>query len=171
MNLALETSRLLLRPFCKEDSNQLFKMNEDPLVIKYTGDGPFRTLQEAEALIRNYDQYKKYQMGRLSVIRKSDGYFLGWCGLKYHTEHEIVDIGYRFYRKYWGFGYATEAAVRCLKDGFERLQLNSIYAHVHKDNKASEKVLKKCGLKFVKNIIYDHQPAKLFVIHKEEFNS
>ena len=171
MKLILETERLLLRPFALTDCNDLFQMNADPLVVQYTGDGPFKNLEDARNLILNDNQYQKYKMGRLSVIRKSDGNFLGWCGLKYHTSEHIVDIGYRFYRQYWGFGYATEAALTCIKDGFERLQLEAIYGHVHINNTASEKVLEKCGLQFIKNINYDQTPAKLYAIYREEFNT
>lgn len=165
----LDTERLMLRPFSLKDANDLYEMNLDPLVVRYTGDGAFNSIEEAKELIRHYDQYKKYGMGRLAVFRKSDGSFLGWCGLKYQTDDKIVDIGYRFYRKFWGFGYATEAAKICLADGFYRLQLKTIYGHVHEENDASGRVLKKCGLKFVKNITYDKQPAKLYRIRKDEF--
>ncbi|XLS28350.1 GNAT family N-acetyltransferase [Flavobacteriaceae bacterium M23B6Z8] len=170
MNLQLHTPRLTLRPFMLEDGRDLFEMNSDLEVIRYTGDSPFVSLDEAIELIKNYDQYKKYRTGRLAVVRKEDNQFLGWCGLKYHDVEEIVDIGYRFYRKFWGFGYATEAARASLKYGFQGLQLTTIFAHVHEKNRASEKVLEKCGLRFVKNITYHQQPAKLFAIHKKDFN-
>lgn len=170
MSLHLKTPRLKLRPFVMKDSRDLFDMNSDPEVIKYTGDDPFTSQAAAMSLIRNYDQYTKYKMGRLSVIRKADDQFLGWCGLNYRDQEKIVDLGYRFYQKYWGFGYATEAAKVCIKNGFERLQLTTIYAHVHIKNTTSEKVLEKCGLKFIKNITYHQQPAKLYAINKQDLN-
>ncbi|WP_340202969.1 GNAT family N-acetyltransferase [Ascidiimonas sp. W6] len=169
MKIKLETTRLLLRPFAVEDSRDLYEMNTDLEVVKYTGDSPFSSIEKATELIEFYDQYEKYKMGRLSVIRKSDNKFLGWCGLKYHPKEKIVDLGYRFYRKYWGHGYATEAAEMCLQYGFNKLALTTIHAHVHEQNNASQKVLEKCRFKFLKKILYDKQPAKLYILHKKDF--
>ena len=169
MNIALETKRLYLRPFELRDSIHLYQMNKDPEVIRYTGDPPFSSHKEAEKLIREYDQYEKYHMGRLGVFLKDTETFLGWCGLKYHVEEKLVDVGYRFYRKYWGYGYATESSKASIAFGFDRLHLKKIYAHAHTDNHASQKVLEKCGLRYIKSIVYDALPAKLFCITKDDY--
>lgn len=44
-------------------------------------------------------------------------------------------------------GYATEAAKRMIKFGFEDLKLNSIVGFREKENPASGRVLEKSGLK------------------------
>ena len=43
MKIITQTERLYLREFTKEDGIHFYEMNNDPEVIKYTGDGPFRT--------------------------------------------------------------------------------------------------------------------------------
>ncbi|MGB5980905.1 MAG: GNAT family N-acetyltransferase [Nonlabens sp.] len=136
MNLKLETDRLYLRPFAMEDASCFYEMNDDEQVMRYTGDVPFKNLDAAKEFVKKYNedpesQYQKYQMGRLTMVRKTDDKALGWSGLKYHPNEDVVDLGYRLKRKYWNKGYATEAAKRCLQHAFEDHQLKEVIANVH----------------------------------------
>ena len=90
-------------------------------------------------------------MGRFSTFLKSDNSFIGWCGLKYH-EGDIIDLGYRFIKKYWGQGYATESSIASLKYGFEELGVKKIIGEAMKTNPASIKVLQKIGMVYIKDI-------------------
>jgi len=161
-NSIIETDRLFLREFIEEDIQSLEKMNSDPTVIRYTSDYGNSPEEATKRFSVMCSQYQKYGMGRWIVIRKSDEAFLGWCGLKYHPEDKIVDVGYRLCKEYWGYGYATEATKASVAYGFNVLHLKEIYAHVHPNNYSSEKVLIKCGLNFEKEIIYKNQRVKLF---------
>ena len=125
MNIIIETERLLLHEFNLTDATEMYLLNSDPEVIKFTGDISFKNIEEAEQLIKNYDQYLKYKMGRYSVLLKNTNEYLGCCGLKYLEDTKEIDLGYRFHKKYWGNGYATEASTACLKYGFEILKLKS----------------------------------------------
>ncbi len=46
------------------------------------------------------------------LLAKHSDSFIGWCGLKLN-EQNLVDLGFRFFRREWNKGYATEAA-KCL---------------------------------------------------------
>lgn len=78
-----------------------------------------------------------------------------------------VDLGFRFFKKHWGKGYASEARLACVKYGFEQLQLTSIVGRANSENKASIKVLQKCNLKFGKTFLYNHKPAVLYTINND----
>lgn len=168
--MIISTDRLILRELTENDAIHFYNINSDPDCIAYTGDIPFESIEVASVFIKSYkNQYKEFGMGRWAVCLKDTNDFLGWCGLKYHPENEIVDVGYRFYRKYWGNGYATESCQACLAYGFDQLNLDRIVAHVHVDNESSHRVALKSGLKYVKDFIYDGQPAKLYHITKNEY--
>lgn len=162
MQIITETERLILREFLPEDAVHFYNLNSNPEVIKYTGDPPFATLEEAKLFLSNYNAYSQFGIGRYAVQRKSDNAFLGWCGLKYHPEDRVVDLGYRFYQCHWGQGYATESAQAALTYAFEKRKYYFVVAHAHIQNKASHKVLTNCGFSQLKNIIYDNQPAALY---------
>lgn len=170
MKLIAKSERLYLRELSVNDSIHFYKINMDPDVLKYTGDEPFKNLNEAKEFIKNYiNQYKNYRMGRWAVCLNSTKEMIGWCGLKFRPENNFVDVGYRFYKTQWNKGYATEATLLALKYGFNELNLNEIVAHVHYDNNASHNVVLKSGLKFTKSIIYDNKPARFYRITKSEF--
>ncbi len=165
------TERLYMRPILwEEDAQHLYDLNQDPDVIKYTGDPPFQSIEETKQFYKNYKQYEKYKLGRFSTFIKEDMTFIGWCGLK--QEDGYIDLGYRFLKKYWGKGYATESSKASLKYGFEELGLNRIVAHALKANPASIQVMKKVGMCYEKDVEYEGQEAVQYHIDRRVyFNS
>ena len=171
MAIRIETQRLILKSMTEEDASGLFQLNSDPEVIHYTGDKSFNNLEEVLNFIRKYDEvYKKYGYGRLSTFIKETGEYIGWCGLKYLSNKNETDIGYRFAKSFWGKGYATESAAACLDDGFNSLHLHKIIATAMKENIASINVFKKLGLKFNKDEDCGCQPGVVYEITKEDWN-
>lgn len=169
----LETPRLILRPHVLDDAHNLFILNSDHEVVRYTGDISFATLLDAQILIkeRMFTQFEKYKMSRLAVIRKDDNAYLGWCGLKYFPETDEVDLGYRFMKKFWGMGYATESSLVCLEYGFNTLKLPRIIAKAMPDNVGSIKVIQKLGMTF-RGYVHDPtdpQPFVLYDLKKSDF--
>jgi len=158
------TERLLLRELTPDDAQHFYDLNTDPLVIQYTGDPPFDDVAAARSFLENYDQYRNYGYGRWAVVLKETEEWIGWCGLKYEAEYGDTDIGYRFFRKHWGKGYATESAKASLEYGFVNLKLDEIVGRAFKENTASIKVLEKIGMQFDREILIDGEfPAVQYV--------
>lgn len=155
MHNILETERLILREFNSSDSKGLFELNSDMKVLKYTGDKPFQSALEALRFIENYSDYKKNGFGRWAVVSKDTKDFLGWCGLKLNND-ALVDIGFRFFKKTWNKGFATESAKAVLDYGFDVLNLNEIIGRSSIENKASIRVLEKINMKFWKIENYEN---------------
>ncbi len=149
MKPIIETSRLVLRAFTVEDAEAFYQLNTDPEVLKYTGDLPFASVEEARTFLEHYSEYKKHGFGRWAVLTKMDQRVIGWCGLKYNEEGQI-DIGFRFFRNQWGKGYATEAAQATLHYGFTHLHLTEVVGRAIVENKSSVRVLEKLGMQFWK---------------------
>ena len=126
----------------------MYALNEDPEVIQYTGDSAFESLEAAQQFLQNYDAYAQSGMGRWAVVTKNNAEFIGWCGLKQHQEY--VDIGFRFFRKEWGKGYATESAKACLEYAFTELGLSEVVGRAATANVASVRVLEKLGMTYWK---------------------
>ncbi len=168
MTKILETQRLLLRTFELNDAFHLLQLNSDPYVIKHTGDVPFTDLSAAEQFIRGYDQYNSFNMGRWVVELKLDGQFLGWCGLKYTPESNEVDLGFRFFRKFWNRGFASESAKACLDYGFFKLGIQNIVARARKSNQASIRVLEKIGMRFLEDFDFEGFEGKKYFLTKIE---
>lgn len=177
MILKFETERLLLRPFQECDAPFLYELNSDEEVMQYTGDLPFENVTAARKFALQYtenpnSQFKKHQMGRLAVMRKDDNAFLGWTGLKYHEIDGKVEIGYRFMKKHWGKGYATESSLKIIEHAFTDHQLPLIVAHVHELNLSSQKVAEKLGMKIDHRFLWEGtHPARCYQITKDAYRN
>ncbi|MBK9413661.1 MAG: GNAT family N-acetyltransferase [Bacteroidetes bacterium] len=173
MNVIIETDRLFLRQFIADDAIELFNLNNDPDVVKYTGDKPFRDLREAQQFVNDYSYSSipsnpNTPIGRWAVIRKSDNTFIGWCGLKFVEKLNEIDLGFRLHKIFWGQGFATEAGIGCLDFGFHKLKVKEIAGRSMKENLASIRVLEKCGMKYRNDFVFAEHPGACFVIIRNE---
>ena len=165
----LETLRCRLRQMNEDDADFAFELNNDPEVIQYTGDGPFSSPDEARDFLKEYRSvYIRNGYGRWGVEDKATGQLIGWCGLKFHPEENVTDIGYRFLRSAWGKGFATETASAVMQYGFNDLGLNRIIAHARKENTASLRVLEKLGMKIIGES--EDCGGEIFVFEKQHFS-
>jgi len=166
--LRIQTERLLIRPFRLDDIEHAYAMNLDEEVSKYTGDGGVVTKEEIERRIIEdvFGDYKKHGFGRLAVELRGENKFIGFTGLKYLEDLNEVDLGFRFMKKYWGMGIATESAKACIKLGFDTLALRKLMAMVLPENSASIRVLEKLNFNYEKSIFEDNQRVKLYSLNK-----
>jgi RimJ/RimL family protein N-acetyltransferase len=166
MNVVIETERLLLRTFTGVDTNLIYELNADPDVTRYTHD-PVKDLAHASEILEKVilPQYVLYNHGRWAVHLKPALEFLGWCGLKYRAELNEIDLGFRFKKEAWGHGYATEAAFASIKYGFGKLGLKQITGRAEIENRASWRVLEKCGMIYTGTRQVDGYPVKTYEIY------
>lgn len=164
--MILQTDRLILREFELPDAENLYRLNADPEVIRYTGDVAFKNTAEAESFLQNYGEYQKYGYGRWAVVEKKSGNFIGWCGLKFNPDSGENDLGFRIYREYWNRGFATEAAKACIALGFGKFNMESIIGRAMAANTASIKVLGKIGMHYEKAFDFHGGPGVVYRIAK-----
>lgn len=170
MKIFVQTPRLTLRELQFSDAVGMFEMDSDPEVHKYLGTKPFVNIKQSREqieFVRN--QYKTNGIGRWAVTETSSGLFLGWSGLKLvkdpvNSHILFYDVGYRFMRKHWGKGYATESAKAAIKYGFEVLKLKDIFGIVDIKNDVSKKVLEKAGLSWVETFEFEGEQTDWYQI-------
>lgn len=160
----IQTQRLILRELLPTDDLGMFELDRDPDVHLYLGNKPVTKLQQSRDIIVSVrQQYIDIGIGRWAVTEKATGNFIGWSGLKLVTDTcnnhtSFYDVGYRFIKRYWGKGYATESAAAALNYGFNQMQLTQICGMAHVDNVASNVVLQKIGLRLVNVFEHDGIP-------------
>lgn len=170
-----ETDRLIMRELLPGDDTGMFELDSDPDVHTYLGRRPIKTIDEAREIIAFVrQQYIDNGIGRWAVIEKANSSFIGWSGLKLITETinnrtRYYDVGYRFIKKYWGKGYATEAAIASLAYGFTQIGADHIHGITDVNNIASGNVLLKAGLKFVEVFQRDGYPNNWYGISATEW--
>ena len=175
MKFFIETERLILRDFHATDAEAFFEMDSNPEVHRFLGNNPIKSIEQVrdsiEFILR---QYTENGIGRWATIEKATGQLIGWSGLKFIREInnnriDYYDVGYRLIPKIWGKGYATESCKAALKYGFNTMHLQEIIGTANEENKASIRVLEKCGLKFVEKFIWNDINCDWMKISKEEW--
>jgi len=144
----LQTLRLDLREFVAGDFDDVYRLNQDPRVMRYIGDGRLSTRAEiATAMRRILRTYRRYPgLGSWRASRRDTGAYIGWFTLKYIPRTVEVEVGYRLRHEAWGQGFATEGARELVRYGFDSLGLYRIIGLTDPDNVASQRVLMKSGL-------------------------
>lgn len=158
MTLLLETDRLLLRPLEISDAAALFEMDRNPAVHKYLWQKPSTKIGEVIKVIEYVQrQYKENNIGRYATVLKETGEFIGWTRIKFVNDHvengntNFFDYGYRLDEKFWNNGYATEVTKFWLEYGFKEMNIKVLNAYTHAENRASNRVLSKCGMTFMED--------------------
>ena len=140
--MKLETKRLLLRTVAQEDVHEvarMWKMEKGPV----SGEEAFEAIHWMETA-RSKNKAGHLHHLCLAMMIKGTQEIIGWCGLD-GRQKERVDIFYLIDSQHRSNGYATECARALLEYGFSEMKIPQINGRCFKTNKASQRVLEKCG--------------------------
>jgi RimJ/RimL family protein N-acetyltransferase len=143
----LTTERLLLRPRRPEDVPAIVRMNTDPEVVRFVGDGRVPNPVELERRTRERVSTDfGLGLGYWSVfLRERPDDYLGYVVLSPVPESTDIELSYGIQRNAWGRGFATEASRAGLEFGFRVRGLPEIVALTYPDNLRSQRVVAKLG--------------------------
>lgn len=143
----VETKRLLLRPLTAEDAEAVFLWVSDERVSKYMVYRTYSSVEEVKVWLKSVEnETKGYFFG---FERKSDGILIG-SGDIGPAANGFWGFGYNFRYDCWGKGYATEAARAMIQFARERFGVRKFSSSHVEPNRASGRVMEKCGLHFVR---------------------
>ncbi|SFS98351.1 GNAT family N-acetyltransferase [Paenibacillus sp. BC26] len=149
MSITLQTPRLQLRPFEQRDASTVQKLAGQYEVARTTLSLPHPYPDgAADAWIAFRKDAAQHGHGfTFAIIEDKQQQLMGCISLNVTAAHQRAEIGYWLGQEFWGQGYATEAAKRIVRFGFEVLNLNRIIGAAMTRNPASSAVLTKAGLK------------------------
>lgn len=166
----IETERVYLRPFTYQDLDAFAVICSDPGVMRYIGEGTPLTREQTEVRLNAIIEHQnRHGFGVWAAVDRSTGDLMGYCGLQFLDNTSEVEVGYRLASRFWGIGLASEAATACLRYGFTDLNLYRIVAVVQPGNVASQRVLEKIGLKYMKDARFYNSDVKYYAITREEY--
>lgn len=144
----LETQRLILRQWRDSDLEAMFAINQDPQVMEHFP-AP-KTLEETRNFIAiNRPLYDQVGYFIYAVELKNTHELIGFVGLQpvgiEMPFAPAVEILWRIGTKYWGKGYATEAAQAVEEHAFNNLGLDELVAFTTTTNTRSEKLMQRLG--------------------------
>ena len=144
----LETARLILRPFNKNDVDSVFAMRSNIDVMRFIREPQTRRAEAESWIDLVSSRWEKEKIGFCAVIEKSSNQFIGWCGLWRLKETDEIEVGYALVKDFRGKGCAVEAAEAVLTYGFEELNLKEIVAVARPENRASWRVMERLGMTY-----------------------
>jgi RimJ/RimL family protein N-acetyltransferase len=155
VDVFLETERLILRPFTRDDVDLLVELDSDPDVMWFINRGRPTSRKEIENIIlpRFLEYYELFDgYGTWATIEKSTGQFIGWVSLrpKDGDPPDEPELGYRLRKSAWGRGYATEASRALIDKAFGELGAQRVYAESMAVNTPSRRVMERVGLRYVR---------------------
>lgn len=165
----LTTRRLRLRPRTIADLDACVAMDLDPAVHRYIyPQAPDPKRHEAFLRVRFASGWPP--RGGIWVVQwQTTPGLLGWCGLFPLEDSGLIEIGYRYVRGAWGQGVATETARAVLDHGFQELGFDPIVAVTHPDNRASQHVLEKIGLRRSDDAVHYGQRVAFYHLSRTEY--
>ncbi|MBN2304733.1 MAG: GNAT family N-acetyltransferase [Anaerolineae bacterium] len=168
---AIETVRLRLRPFRRDDAEVYYHtLMTDPDVQRYLPGGQPRPREQAEPqMVHFQDHWTQHGFGGWAVIHKADGALIGQCGLQYVAGRPEIELFYALAKPYWGRGLAPEAARAALRYGFEIMGFDRIVAVFAPENAASERVMIKLGMAHQGTLEAYNTVLPCYAITRQEF--
>jgi RimJ/RimL family protein N-acetyltransferase len=142
----LETARLRLRPVVEGDLDALVRLNGDPELMRYIGNG--KPLDRATtwrqiATIMGHQQFRGYSI--LALEDRASGELIGRSGPWFPEGWPMVEVGWVINPKRHGAGLATEAGRASLEWCFSNLPVDQVCSLIAPANTASARVAEKLG--------------------------
>ncbi len=139
--LPQDTRRLRFRPVRGDDHEAVGAIYADPLARRFLPD--MNTAQGVQSFIdRQLRRYARYGYGIWLLEALDDSRVVGDAGLTWQETDlgDVLEVGYGLCAAERGRGFASEAAVGCLRFGFAVLGAGRIASLVDQQNLASQKV-------------------------------
>ncbi|MCT1902910.1 GNAT family N-acetyltransferase [Oceanobacillus sojae] len=162
----ITSERLLFRQYHNNDFVFLMSLLSDPEVVRFIGNGETRDENGGNKFLEwIYSTYESGEnIGLRLLVRKEDNALIGHAGIVPQTIDGTMEmeIGYWISRKYWGKGYATEAAEALLDYGNNQLDTQRFISLIQPDNISSQNVARKIGMELDKEIVLDGRNVNLY---------
>ena len=142
--MTLETPRLILRPWCEDDAEELYTYASDPDVGPPAGWPAHTSVENSREIIRTVLSAPD----TFAVCLKENGKPIGSIGFHRNdlAEHDDeYELGYWIGKPFWGQGLIPEASREMLRYAFEELGMNRIWCGYYDGNEKSRRVQQKLG--------------------------
>ncbi|MBE6589680.1 MAG: GNAT family N-acetyltransferase [Ruminococcaceae bacterium] len=162
--MILQTTRLILRPWCEDDAKDLYKYASDPMVGPPAGWMPHTSVENSREVIKNVLSAPE----TYAVCLKENGEPVGSIGLHRKDlaeRNDEYELGYWIGKPFWGHGLIPEASREMLRHAFEDLGMNRIWCAYYDGNHKSRRVQEKLGF------IYHHTTEGLEVKQVNEIRT
>lgn len=153
------TDRLILRKYRLSDVQDIFdNWAANPNVCRYFTWSPHETTRETASLVQMWmEQYDEPLVFHWIIEEKELRQAIGAIYLDDLRESDSsASASCLLGERFWGKGYAAEAAKAVVQYAFETVGLSRVDARCHEQNTGSQRALEKSGFQFIekKAVVY-----------------
>ena len=165
MNIpTIETKRLRLRAVTIDDWEPYAEMYADQSFVRYLGGKPLTKEEVWENLAVILGHWALLGYGIWAIERLDTGELVGRAGLLNLPGWPDVEVCWALSPRFWGNGYATEAARASIVWAFEKVGLHRLISLIHPENGPSEAVALRLGETCREQIIFEGKPTNVYEI-------
>ena len=166
----METKRLRIRRYTREDFDALYEILSDPETMKYYP-RPYDQNGVNRWINWCLDSYEKHGFGLWALELKDTGIFIGDCGISMQNiDGEILpEIGYHINKHYWRQGYAKEACAAVKNWFFENTNFDSVYSYMNQENIPSWATAAANGMTRIKAYEDEEEALYVYAITRKEW--
>lgn len=146
----LTTPRLRLEPLNDSHFEGLYRLNSDPLVMRFITGRPDTPADTQSMIDRVKARWAELGYSWWGFIRRDSGELIG-CGCIQHLNRdpsEVLETGWRLRQDAWGHGFASEAARHMVGWAFATLKPERICAVCQPENTPSASVMERLGMTY-----------------------
>ncbi|MDO6742950.1 GNAT family N-acetyltransferase [Tenacibaculum soleae] len=149
--MILESERLIIKEAKVNEASFYFELFNDPDCIEFIGDKKLKSVEETRIYLKDilFKNSKLGGLGFFTVTLKKTNKPIGTSTALQRDKLDFIDIGYGFLPEGRGKGYATEATKLIIEYVRAKFKQEKVLAFTMPKNKASQKLLKKIGFKFI----------------------
>ncbi|MDE7352116.1 MAG: GNAT family N-acetyltransferase [Acetatifactor sp.] len=155
----IETKRLYLRGFQKEDALFAISIWNDPEMGEYLPDEAMDEIDEA--YLKEIEELPQDEVCCYMIAELKDAHErVGTCSFIASGDGKAYDIAYCVHKKHWRNGYATEM-VSGMVDYAKKHGADKVTVRINKDNIASNAIVKKMGFEVIDEKSYKKRGTEL----------
>jgi RimJ/RimL family protein N-acetyltransferase len=158
----LETPRLILRMFCDADWDPVAEFFGDEECVRYTTGSTQTPWQSWRTLAGYVGHWTLRGYGPYAVTDRATGNTVGIVGLWFPGDWPEPEVKWALLRRFWGHGYATEAAAAVIAMAKGDLGWRRLISLILPENASSKAVALRLGGIYEKTIPFRSGVAEIF---------
>ncbi|MDF9796611.1 ribosomal-protein-alanine N-acetyltransferase [Catalinimonas alkaloidigena] len=167
MNCKLNTSRISLIPFERQEYELFHDLNSQSFIRKYLWDDEIITLDSVHQILeQNEKHFQHDHFGIWKINLPGTDETIGFTGLWYFFGEAQPQLIYALKESQTAKGYATEAAQAIITYAFEKLSFTYLIAAMDQPHMASQKLAERLGMKFIELRMENDKPTVFYRIDK-----